>query len=72
MYEIVKIQRKIKYIRWTDSPNTWENSYSLNVRYRKNSIENYVHLMKRMFRFVEKFKLIQNRENSMENCVQKM
>ena len=39
----MKIQWKIEYIMWTDIPITWKNSYSLNVRYRENSMENYVH-----------------------------
>ena len=33
IYKIVEIQRKIEYIRWTNSPNTWKNLNSLNIRY---------------------------------------
>ena len=43
MYSIVKIQLKIEDIWWTYIPNTWKNSNSLNLRYHKNSMENYVH-----------------------------
>jgi len=42
MSEIINIEWKIEYIRQTDSPNTWKNLNSLNVRYRENSMENCV------------------------------
>ena len=35
MYDILKIQLKIVYIRCIDGPNTWKNSNSLNVQYHE-------------------------------------
>ena len=43
MFNIVKIQWKIVYIRSTDGLSMWKNSNSLKVRYHENSIENCVH-----------------------------
>ena len=43
MYDIMKIQWKIVYIRCTKSPNSWKNSNSLNVLNCENSMEIYVH-----------------------------
>ena len=40
MYEIVKMQWKIVYIRSIEIPNSWKNSNSLNVQNRQNSMEN--------------------------------
>ena len=43
MYEIVKIQWKIVYIRCIDSPDLVRNLISLKVQNHENSMENYVH-----------------------------
>ena len=87
MYQTMKIQLKIVYVRCTSSPNLLTNLFSLKIQNRENSTENIVHLMYRSLGFVKKFKFtecknswkfdrksmnIPNRENSMENCVHKM
>ena len=40
MYQIVKIQWKIIYIRCTDRPNLFKNSNSLNAQIHENLMEN--------------------------------
>ena len=60
MYEIVKIQWKIEYIRWTDSPNTQKNSNWLNVQYRENLVENCVHQIGRGSTKVEKHEFVKS------------
>ena len=43
MYNIVKIQWKIEYIRCTESIDLRRNRNSLNVGYHENWLENFVH-----------------------------
>ena len=59
IYEIMKINWKIFYIRWTDFPDSWKKLNSLNVWSQENSMENYVHLMYKTSGFVEKFEFIE-------------
>ena len=87
IYQIVKNQWKIVYIRCTNSLDLVTNLFSLKIQNHENSMENSVHLMYRLLGFVKKFEFIEctnswkfdrksmkipNCENSMENCVHKM
>ena len=71
MYDILKIQLKIVYIRCIDGPNTWKNSNSLNVQYHE------IQWKVEYTRWIEGPSIWKNlnslilryQENSMENCV---
>jgi len=51
-YQIVKIERKIEYIKSTNSSNLLRNFISLKLRNWENSRENYVHSMYSSFGFI--------------------
>ena len=47
------------YIRCTESLDSWKNSNSLNVWYRENSMENFVHQMYKKSKFEEMFEFVE-------------
>ena len=56
MYDLVKIQWEIVYIRCTESPEFRKKLNSLNVGYHENSLENCVHWMDKKSKVIEKYK----------------
>ena len=69
MYQTMKIQLKIVYVRCTNSPDLLTNLFSLKIQNRENSMENSVHLMYRSLGFEKNSNLlnVQICEISIEN-----